>query len=141
MGEWDGNESSCSCDCGFDIPKGGNLETLILANALGVPSGGTGANTPSDARKNLGILSGKSSSATISVSSPSTVNISFDSAFSGTPNVIVTPQCDAGASGGYGIFCYILSIDSTGCSVRLTTNYEGNLTVYVQWLAVGIPSA
>lgn len=36
MSEWDGNESSCSCDCGFDIPKGGHLETLTLDDITGI---------------------------------------------------------------------------------------------------------
>jgi hypothetical protein len=114
---------------------------LVLANALGVPSGGTGANTPAEARKNLGIYSGKSGSTKISASSPSTVNISFGSTFSVAPNVVVSPQCSDAAAGAYGIFCYVMNVSATGCAVRLTTNYEGDLTVSVQWLAVGIPSA
>ncbi len=36
MAEWDGNESSCACDCGFDIPKGGRLETLTLDDITGI---------------------------------------------------------------------------------------------------------
>lgn len=34
--EWDGNESSCSCDCGFDIPKGGTLDELNVKNIAGI---------------------------------------------------------------------------------------------------------
>ena len=30
MAEWDGNESSCPSDCGFDIPKGGCLDALTV---------------------------------------------------------------------------------------------------------------
>lgn len=141
MALWDGNESSCPCDCGFDIPKGGTLETLTLVNALDVSSGGTGANTPTDARKNLGIYSGKSGSTKLSASNPSTVNISFGQTFSVAPNVVVSPQCSDAAGGAYGIFSYVMSVSATGCAVRLTTNYEGDLTVYVQWLAVGTPTA
>lgn len=36
MSEWNGNESSCACDCGFDIPKGGHLETLTLGDITGI---------------------------------------------------------------------------------------------------------
>lgn len=36
MAQWDGNESSCACDCGFDIPKGGHLETLTLGDITGI---------------------------------------------------------------------------------------------------------
>ncbi len=36
MSEWDGNESSCSCDCGFDIPKGGTLDKLVVKDITGI---------------------------------------------------------------------------------------------------------
>lgn len=36
MALWDGNESSCSCDCGFDIPKGGTLDGLIVKDISGI---------------------------------------------------------------------------------------------------------
>lgn len=36
MGEWDGHETSCPCDCGFDIPKGGHLKTLTLEDITGI---------------------------------------------------------------------------------------------------------
>lgn len=36
MSEWDGNESSCACDCGFDIPKGGHLGKLTLDDITGI---------------------------------------------------------------------------------------------------------
>lgn len=36
MPEWDGNENSCSCDCGFDIPKGGTLDTLTVKDIRGI---------------------------------------------------------------------------------------------------------
>lgn len=36
MPEWDGNESSCSCDCGFDIPKGGTLDALTVKDIRGI---------------------------------------------------------------------------------------------------------
>lgn len=36
MSEWDGHEGSCSCDCGFDIPKGGHLKSLTLEDITGI---------------------------------------------------------------------------------------------------------
>lgn len=36
MSKWDGNESSCSCDCGFDIPKGGHLDALTVGDITGI---------------------------------------------------------------------------------------------------------
>lgn len=36
MALWDGNEHSCSCDCGFDIPKGGTLNTLTVKDISGI---------------------------------------------------------------------------------------------------------
>lgn len=36
MAQWDGKESSCSCDCGFDIPKGGHLDTLTVGDIKGI---------------------------------------------------------------------------------------------------------
>ena len=36
MAEWDGNESSCACDCGFDIPKGGCLDELTVKDISGI---------------------------------------------------------------------------------------------------------
>lgn len=36
MSAWDGHESSCACDCGFDIPKGGHLKTLTLEDITGI---------------------------------------------------------------------------------------------------------
>lgn len=36
MSVWDGNEGSCACNCGFDIPKGGHLEKLTLDDITGI---------------------------------------------------------------------------------------------------------
>lgn len=36
MAEWDGLESSCACDCGFDIPRGGTLDELFVRNIHGI---------------------------------------------------------------------------------------------------------
>lgn len=36
MAEWDGKEESCSCDCGFDIPKGGCLDALTVKDISGI---------------------------------------------------------------------------------------------------------
>lgn len=137
MSEWDGNESSCACDCGFDVPFGGTLNYLTLRQALPVHSGGTGANSASGARRVLGIFAGEVNAVTISATSQKTVKITFGVEFASVPNVVVTPRCSSVAGESYGIFFYILSITETECSVRLTTNYTGNLSVALQWLAIG----
>ena len=138
MSEWDGKEESCSCDCGFDIPTGGTLNYLNLSmRPLQAFSGGTGARNHIDARQNFGFFAGVTDAVTISATSPKTVNITFGVEYAAVPNVVVTPQCSAVANESYGIFFYILDVTETGCSVRLTTNYAGNLSVAVQWLAIG----
>lgn len=148
MAEWDGNESSCSCDCGFDIPKGGKLDCLELGTPLPIKSGGTGASDVDTARENLGIsresmgiFCGLSSgTSSLSSSGPVTISINFGVTFASKPHVVVTPCTTKTASGNYGIFFYILEITTTGCKVRLTTNVASasNLgTVYVEWIAIG----
>jgi hypothetical protein len=138
VNEWDGKESSCACNCGFDIPAGGTLKRLTLSEQpLGIESGGTGARTKVDARNNLGFFCGKTDVETISATSPKTVTIPFGVLFASIPNVVITPQCSRTAVGSLGIFAYIMSITETECSVRLTTNYTDNLSVSVQWFAIG----
>lgn len=139
MAEWDGNESSCSCDCGFDIPKGGTLESLNLSTPLGVESGGTGGNNAATVRQNFGIRCGKSSGKSGLTSSKAIdISIDFGVTFAAVPNVVVTPQTTSEAAAGYGIFFYIRSITTSGCTVRLTTNAPSDIgTVYVQWIAIG----
>lgn len=141
MTEWDGNESSCSCDCGFDIPKGGTLDELSLNTPLGITSGGTGGNTPATARNKLGIYSGLSSAtSSLSASNPVTISISFGVTFASVPHVVVTPITTAEASSSYGIYFYIESVTKTGCTVRLTTNVPaaGSIgKVYIEWIAIG----
>ena len=138
MSEWNGKEDSCACDCGFNIPYGGALNYLYLTKMpLDVPSGGTGSNTKDGARNNLGFFAGQTSEVSISATSPKTVNIPFPIQFASIPNVIVTPRCAAVADESYGIFFYVQNVTEEGCTVRLTTNYGGNLSVSLQWLAIG----
>ena len=90
-----------------------------------------------DSRQNFGFFTGVTESVTINATTPKTVNIEFGIEYAAVPNVIVTPQCSSVAGESYGIFFYILSVTETECKVRLTTNYAGNLSVAVQWLAIG----
>lgn len=166
MAEWDGNESSCSCNCGFDIPKGGNLDELTLTNPLGLESGGTGVTTldalkellgvtgddsgsdsgdtptPSGITLNgLGLYWGKTSAtSSLSSSNPVSLSLSFGVTFASTPIVVATAQTSATAGSSYGIFLYVNSVTKSGGTVRLTTNVASasNLgSVYVNWIAIG----
>ena len=141
MAQWDGNESSLRCNCGFDIPTGGTLGGLILKNhPLGVPSGGTGAAEAGGAQANLGILSGKTSTTSISSTSPKTITVTFDKPFAEVPIVVATPYCGIDSAGAYGIFCYIRSVTTEAVSIRLSTNLTSALTVGAQWIALGVPA-
>ena len=143
MAQWDGKESSCSCDCGFDIPKGGRLDKLTLNeltlnNPLGMSSGGLGASDAAGARGNLGIYVGRSGANTISASSPKSVSIDFGVTFTSAPHVIVCPGFTGDSAAGVGIFTYLQAITENGCTVRLSTNYTGDApNVYVFWIAIG----
>ena len=138
MAQWDGNESSCACDCGFDIPKGGTLDALTLKAPLAMLSGGLGATDAAGGRHNLGIYVGRSGANTISATSPKSVSITFDDAFATPPHVIVCPGFAGNSTEGVGIFAYLQEITTTGCTVRLATNFTGNASnVYVFWIAVG----
>ena len=159
MPEWDGNESSCSCDCGFDIPKGGKLDGLELASPLSVESGGTGATDPQTARKNLGITAenlgitkeslgvslaglgiytGQSSTFNVSAGSPATVNISFPTTFAAPPAIFIAPQFAADSAGAYGLYYYVRAIYPNYAQIRVSTNFESGLSnVTLRWLAIG----
>lgn len=157
MAQWDGKESSCSCDCGFDIPKGGRLDKLTvneltvneltlnnplneltLNNPLGLSSGGLGASDAAGARGNLGIYVGRSGANTISAASPKSVSIDFGVTFTSAPHVIVCPGFAGDSAAGVGIFTYLQAITEGGCTVRLATNYTGDApNVYVFWIAIG----
>lgn len=159
MSEWDGNESSCACDCGFDIPKGGKLDGLELGSPLPIESGGTGANTPATAREaleitaenlgitkeslgvslaGLGIYTGQTDAFSVSAGSPVTVDIAFPVTFTSAPAIFIAPQFAADSGGAYGFYYYVRSINPTYCQVRVSTNFESTLDgVTLRWLAIG----
>ena len=141
MNEWDGNESSCSCECGFDIPKGGKLDALTLVEALGIESGGTGAKTAAEARVNLGIQCGY---ATIPVSGLESFEVAFSSMiifpteFKSTPYVTIAPV-HAQYSG-----CFVYTIaDGSPSGFRInatniTASTAGSIPARsVHWIAIG----
>lgn len=141
MALWDGKEESCSCDCGFDIPKGGTLDVLNLANALGVASGGTGAKTASQARVNLGIQCGQTTVAVANLGSLDVANsnqITFPTAFKSTPFVAIAPVY-AQYTG-----CFVYSV-SNGSSTGFKINATNVMSVtagdipprVVHWIAIG----
>ena len=141
MAQWDGKEESCSCDCGFDIPKGGKLNQLTLANALGVASGGTGAKTASQARVNLGIQCGYASVAVANLASLGVANsnqITCPTAFKSTPIVAIAPVYEEFT----GLFVYSISNgSSTGFKINatnVTPAAAGNIPArVVHWIAIG----
>lgn len=159
MPEWDGNESSCSCDCGFDIPKGGKLDGLELGSPLSVESGGTGANNPADARaaleitaanlgitkeslgislNGLGIYTGQSGAFSVSAGSPVTVDIGFPVTFTSPPAIFIAPQLAVDSGGAYGMYYYVRNIYPTYAQIRVSTNFESGLSnVTLRWLAIG----
>ena len=144
MAQWDGNESSCACNCGFDIPKGGTLDALSLKTPLQIASGGMGTSDPCSFRPALGIYAGKSSGVSnLDSSNPVDITITFPKTFTAVPNVVVAPQTDKNAATIYGIFFYIKNITTSDCTVRLTTNVPAaaNIgTMYLQWVAIGTVS-
>ena len=141
MAEWDGNESSCPCDCGFDIPKGGKLDTLTLTKALDVVSGGTGASTAAEARVNLGIQCGRATVAVTNLKSfdvASSDEITFSTAFKSTPYIAIAP-----IHADYtGYFVYTAADGSaTGFKINatnITSQTAGSIPArVVHWIAVG----
>jgi hypothetical protein len=164
MAEWDGKESSCSCNCGFDIPKGGKLDDLTLTNPLGLASGGTGVKTLDELKALLGIteddpgdtpdptptgitLNGLGlywgrTAATSSLSSSNPVNMypSFGVTFKSAPIVFATPQTSKESAGAHGIWVYIESITTSNCTIRLSTTVTSASalgSVYANWIAIG----
>ena len=159
MAQWDGKESSCACNCGFDIPKGGKLEELELTNPLGLDSGGTGVKTLDDLKALLGLneteeeestgitLNGLGlywgrTTATSSLSSSNPVNMypSFGVTFKSAPIVFATPQTKNESAGAHGIWVYVKNIATDSCTIRLSTTVTSASalgSVYANWIAIG----
>lgn len=141
MNEWDGKEESCSCDCGFDIPKGGALESLALTEALSVASGGTGGKTALEAQLNLGIQCGIAAINVAGLASfgvASSSQITFPTAFKSTPFIAIAPV-HADYSG---YFVYTISNGSaTGFAINatnVTSTTAGSIPARsVHWIAIG----
>jgi hypothetical protein len=141
MNEWDGNESSCSCDCGFDIPKGGKLGKLELTTPLSVLSGGTGANTVLEAQQNLGIQFGVMGVRVAGLASLATAmsgEFVFEREFKSTPAITIAPM----HADFTGYFNYsIANASPTGfqlCATNITPAEAGSIPErVVYWIAIG----
>lgn len=141
MNEWDGNESSCSCDCGFDIPKGGKLGELELTTPLSLLSGGTGANTVLEAQRNLGIQFGVMGVEVAGLESMNTATsgvFTFAKAFKSTPAITIAPM----HADFTGFFTYSIANASAAgfqlCATNIAPAEAGSIPErIVYWIAIG----
>ena len=68
------------------------------------------------------------------------IDVSFGETFSAAPNVVASVR--AASSWGvstYFVIVYIVdgSVTTTGCQVRVVSNYGSTRTGYIEWMAVG----
>ena len=141
MAEWDGNESSCSCDCGFDIPKGGTLDELNLKTPLTPESGGTGVKSIEEL---LGVLRTLKTQAGYKYALGNTASgeyrdgsVEFWWPFT-TPPVVVIGFDSTSASGTFGRCCVaVTEVTESGFSFRFFNGDSANRNPNFQWIAVG----
>ena len=140
MAQWDGNESSCSCDCGFDIPKGGTLDKLVLKEPLDAESGGTGVRNHFELRSALGV------SVTQAGAIPAMGNTAageyrdgyceFATPFVLPPTVIICFNSSS-ASGTFGrCTVAVTEVDENGFSFRFFNGDSSNRNPDFNWIAV-----
>lgn len=74
-----------------------------------------------------------------SISGAATKNISF-SGFSSAPIVVASPFCSVAAASGYALSAYVMSVNATSATVRVSSNYTKSLSVGLRWIAIGVAS-
>lgn len=142
MAEWDGNESSCSCNCGFDIPKGGTLDKLNLKTPLSLESGGTGVTNIEDLRIALGVYKlevgetpalGNTASGTYQDET-----IYFHKAFISAPIVVIGFK--SSSTGGTFGRCSVAVVEVTESyfTFRFFNGDSSNRNPDFTWIAAGI---
>ena len=139
MAEWDGNESSCSCDCGFDIPKGGTLDELKLNTALDPKCGGTGVTSIEELRLLLGV--GKIQSGTIGAmgntagGSYKDGSHDFYTPFAAPPTVVIGFQSTSSAASFGKCSVAVMDVTETGFTFRFFNGDDTNRNPHFTWIA------
>lgn len=142
MAEWDGNESSCSCDCGFDIPRGGILDEVRLKKPLLPDSGGTGVASLEKLRDALGILKVQAGDipalGNTGAGEYQDGSVEFWTPFVGPP-VVVIGFASESESGTFGR-CSVATVEitNTGFKFRFFNGDSSNRNPTFQWIAAGI---
>lgn len=139
MAEWDGNESSCSCDCGFDIPKGGTLNKLKLNEPLAPEYGGTGVISIDELRNLIGI--GKIQSGTIDAmgntagGSYRDGSHEFQTPFSNPPTVVIGFVSTSSAAAFGKCSVAVVDVTKTGFTFRFFNGDDSNRNPKFNWIA------
>lgn len=140
MAQWDGNEHSCSCDCGFDIPKGGTLDKLTLKEPLDAGSGGTGVRGYSDLRSLLDVLVTKAGTiSALGNTAPGEYKdgyCEFATPF-GIPPIVVICFKSSSSSGTFGrCTVSVMDVTENGFSFRFFNGDASNRNPEYNWIAV-----
>lgn len=142
MAEWDGNESSCSCNCGFDIPKGGTLGCLSLETPLSIESGGTGETTVDGVLTSLGLLKIQAGDIPAMGNTAGGAyqdgSVEFWTPFTAPP-VVVIGFNSSSTSGAFGC-CSVSTVNITanGFTFRFFNGDSSARNPAFQWIAAGI---
>ena len=128
------------------LPDGGltasrGYDILTSKQGVTVAQGGTGAGTAAGARANLGIQSGSIPMDQNQINAGSTLDIpvTFPTAFSAAPDVVVGFQSDSTASAFGACACAVLSVSATGFTIRAFNDGSSSRNPGYRWIAVGRP--
>ena len=132
----------------FNLPQpdtgrtaSGSFSILTSKSPVTVGQGGTNATTAANARLNLGIQAGEVAinANTVPAGGYLELSVTFPTAFSAAPNVVVGLVSDsaAGAFGSVSVAAY--DIKKTGFKIRAYNAGSTSRTPGYQWIAVGKP--